>query len=1744
MQPEHKQRMNRSTPQSISWIAFTCIAAFLLAIALLAPLAVSAATDTDSQEATTPVFRSAPAAPMQQASTITPTLTVTKTTNGVYAAVPPGPILAVGSAVTWTYLISNTGSVSVTIEAVVDDPQGSLLDGDCTPNIGATVAPGEGMVCTVAIEDAAAGQYSNTVTVTGTNFLNPSLSTVVTDVSHYFGGSIGISLTKYTNGQDVASPTGLYLRAGDPVTWTYRITNTSNVTLTLALTDVGTSGAPGAITCAPIALTGELAPFTNTLCTMAGTVQAGAFTNTATITGTSTISSSWQTTATDTSYYFGVTTGISLTKYTNGQVVASPTGLYLRVGAPVTWTYRITNTSNVTLTLALTDVSASGVRGVGNCAPGGLAPNANALCTLTGTVQADAYTNTATVTGTTTVGAGWQITMAASSYYFGVNPQLTLSKSTNGESPTQPPGPYIPISSTVTWNYTVQNTGNVTLTALTLVDDKEGVVSTCAPHALASGLAPTQFTVCTKIGEAAAGQYTNTAVVSGTATLGAFAPVTATARSFYFGPLAQVLLTKYTNGQDVASPTGLYLRVGDPVTWTYRITNTSNVTLTLALTDVGTSGVPGAITCVPTPLTGELAPYTNTLCTMAGTVQAGAYANTATITGTSTISSSLQATATDTSYYFGVTTGISLTKYTNGQAVATPTDLYLRVGDPVTWTYRITNTSNVTLALGLTDVSASGASGVSGCAAGGLAPNANTLCTLTGTVQEIQYSNTATVTGTTTVGAGWQITMADTSHYFGIRPQVAISKTTNSEAPTQAPGPYVTPGSAVSWLYTVRNTGNVTLTELTLIDDQEGALDCTPPLVSGLAPGAQTICNKANLARAGQYTNTAVITGTDALGGFTPITASVKSFYFGVTANISLTKYTNGQAVASPTSLYLRVGDPVTWTYRITNTSNAPLSSLALSDDRQGAVVSCTPALSSGLAAGASAECTASGVVQAGQYANTATVTGATTLGTLRNVTATAGSYYFGVTPGLSLTKYTNGVVATAAPGPYLVVGDSVVWSYRITNTGNAALTGLSLTDNRVGAVTNCTPALSGGLAAGASAECTASGIVQAGQYANLAAVAGTTASGVPQTANASSYYFGVRPGIALSKVTNDVAAPVAPGPYLPEGAPVVWSYHITNTSNVSLGSLALTDDRQGAITNCTPALADGLAPDASTICTASGVAQAGQYANTATVTGATALGTPRPVTATASSHYFGVRPGIALSKYTNGELALTPPGPYLAVGAGVTWSYRITNTSNAPLGSLTLSDDQQGAITSCTPPLADGLAPEASAICTASDVVQAGQYANTATVTGATTLGTPQNVQATAVSHYFGVSSDAAVSKQVAPASADAGEVVTYTLVVTGPAAAQPVTLAITDTLPAALQGEADSVVATLGTATLDPATNTLHWSYTTTVGRADTATITYRARLTTQCTTALTNRARLFVAGVEAGQAAATLTLRSALKCDLYLPAVLKPAPIEQLPALVNGAFDASPESTGWMQLVNNAAGDLIYADGAPFAALSRPNYAWLGGARNQTNQLRQSLAAALPANYAATLQFCYRLESAETATGNDYVEIRAGEKTAPDAADSRQRIDLYTGMVTPGTQWRRAAVSLDALKGKAITIEFFSSLNGALNSNFLVDNVKLCVPAAVPGSNAPVCATEVFCVATTMMTNEGEAHGAESDSGGIEKATSNPLPVDDRAVPPDVDPGMDDAKPYATATPLPTPFPPAIETPALETSGTVEQ
>ena len=641
---------------------------------------------------------------------------------------------------------------------------------------------------------------------------------------------------------------------------------------------------------------------------------------------------------------------IEIEKTTNGADADDPPGLFIPLGDPVTWSYAVTNTGNVTLSsVAVTDDQGVPVSCPGTTIP----PNQRIVCTATGSALGVAYANVGSVTAVDPFGTA--VSDTDPSHYTGSIAGIDVEKETNGEDADDAPGPFIPTGAPVTWRYTVTNTGNSTLTDVTLVDDQLGTI------ACGSGtLAPGEQATCTATGTAAAGQYENLATASGVNDLGQ------TARdsdpSHYFGESASVDVEKSTNGQDADTAPGPSITAGDRVTWGYHVTNTGNVTLSpWSVTDDQ-----GELLACPRLV--ALAPGRQVFCRGGGTARAGQYENTGTVTAGTP--SGATVTDSDPSHYFGVAGAIDVEKLTNGEDADQAPGPVIAVGSPVTWAYQVTNTGNSDL----TDVRVADFSAgvVVSCPQSTLAVGETITCTGTGVAAAGPYTNFSAALGTTPTGD--VVSDSDPSNYFGAAPGILLEKATNGIDADEPPGPFIPVGEPVEWAYTVLNTGNDTLSDVTVTDDRGVDVDCPQ---TTLLPGERMTCTATGTATIGSYENTGSVTADDEAGG--SVSDTDPSHYFGSVSEVHVEKLVVGVDADDPPGPDVIPGGTVTWRYELSNPGNVAIRNVELVDDDPAV----TPQFVGGdedddteLDPGETWVYQATGTAAPGLYANTATVRG------------------------------------------------------------------------------------------------------------------------------------------------------------------------------------------------------------------------------------------------------------------------------------------------------------------------------------------------------------------------------------------------------------------------------------------------------------------------------------------------------------------------------------------------------------------------------------------------------------------------------------------------------------------------------------------------------------------------------------------------------------------------------------------------
>ena len=407
------------------------------------------------------------------------------------------------------------------------------------------------------------------------------------------------------------------------------------------------------------------------------------------------------------------------------------------------------------------------------------------------------------------------------------------------------------------------------------------------------------------------------------------------------------------------------------------------------------------------------------------------------------------------------------------------------------------------------------------------------------------------------------------------------------------------------------------------------------------------------------------------------------------------------------------------------------------------------------------------------------------------------------------LRRVRNTFDADVAPGPGVAIGEEVSWQYVVTNDGNTALKDVVVGDSE-GVEISCEAIYDDAdgdnvveiLLPGDSVTCTGSGTAIEGQYSNIGTVEGipivpnedtcgcvvddpttwptdptelvelvdaeTGEPLVPTTGEDPSHYFGTDGGVDVEKSTNTVDADVGPGPGIAPDEETVWTYEVTNTSDVALRDVVVTDS-EGVEISCESHLDDVdndnsidlLKPLDSVTCSGTGVAVAGQYQNTGSVTGDPVLpdgatcgcdladpatwptdssvyspvinpetGEPyEPYSDVDDSHYFGPITDLGLEKYTNGNDVDDPSeAETIAEGETVTWTYVVSNDGNTAMTEVTVSDDDSAIRIDCGTGnnVIALMLPGDSAECTGSAPAVGRQYRNIGSVTGIPSLPSP----------------------------------------------------------------------------------------------------------------------------------------------------------------------------------------------------------------------------------------------------------------------------------------------------------------------------------------------------------------------------------------------------------------------------------
>jgi len=1303
-----------------------------------------------------------------------PLLSINKTANDITDVIA-------GQTITYTYVVTNEGNITMDNVSVSDShsgtgtppiPSNEALSNPDDPVTSINTIANDGNIDSLAPGDVAT--FTATYVITQ---IDVDLGNNVTNTATANGTPKAGTFTPPTNGESVDlvnqnpqmalnkvitntvdNGDGITINLGDVLTYTVTATNTGNTTLNnVIVTDNRIS--PSSQSCAslpPVAPGGTLAAI-NT-CVLIGTytvtqddVNAANINNVASVT-TPNIASIPDVVI-DTPVVSNPLLSIIKPAPENADEDSSGT-----ISLDDTLTYTITATNDGTVILNNVVVTDSRISPNSEICP---VLNLGETCVLTGTyivqlgdVNAGEVNNTASVNSNETnpVNASNRSTIPR-------NPSIAVIKTASVAGGNT-------VGDVITYTFRVINTGDVTLNNVVINDTLTNSVNLAVtPSILAPGVEGTaQATYAIDQGDINTGSVTNTATAVGTPT--GLPAVSDTSDDDSFNE-NEPTVTPLTQEPEIAiiktasiSGTGTGL-VGEIITYTFTVSNEGNVPLTnilindsrinavnLPVPDIAVGGASQSITAQYTILQGD--------------INDGSISNQAVVTA-----DSLAGPATDNSDDDSIledqptitpltqTPGIAIVKTVAVGGIGA-------LNDTLTYTFVVTNTGNVPL----TDVTiADSRIDISSLAVPDIPVGQSQTVQATydisqSDIDDGNISNQATANGTAPDGN----TVSDLSDNENINenrptnvdlnqnPSIAIIKTASGLTDNNGDG--VTGGvdDLIDYVFTVTNTGDVTLDSIAVNDPNVANISC---LADTLAPGIMTICT------GDSYT----VTQTDIDAGFVTNQATVNANDPGdnlITDDSDDNTNTEDDPTITAVPQIGSVGliktaevsgtgvldDVITYTFEVQNTGTVTLTNPVVNDALTNSVnlaVTPTTLLPNQIGTAVATYTITQTDVDAGRVLNQASVTASDPNGSNltdnsdNNSNSEDDPTIFPLNTNPSITLIKTSVVNGAG-----AVGDTITYTLTAENTGDVTLSNVVVNDALTGSVD--VPVAPNTLGPGENGIATVIYTIKqedldSGQVSNSANVGGTPPpfpDGTPSsTVNDTSDEndptedqptitpLSQSPAIAITKTTSGLIDNNGDGEIAGRDDEINYVFTVTNTGDVTIDNIAVTDAN---VTNIT-CLLDELAPGVITTCTGDAyiITQVdidnGSVSNQATATANDPAG--GEVSDLSDDNSNTEDEPTVTSVPQTGSIAIVKTG--IPSGSGgvdddIIYTFAVTNTGSVTLRDIVVNDLLTGTVNLPLTPntLGPGEVGTATASYTIKQVdVDANQVLNQATVTG-----------------------------------------------------------------------------------------------------------------------------------------------------------------------------------------------------------------------------------------------------------------------------------------------------------------------------------------------------------------------------------------------------------------------------------------
>jgi uncharacterized repeat protein (TIGR01451 family) len=995
-------------------------------------------------------------------------------------AVKPAPVnadddgsgdVSVGDTLTYTITATNVGGANLTNVVVSDD----LISptGGTTPC--AAVAPGATCTLvgtyTVAPGDVTAGSIANTATGDS----DQTAATTAEETTPVPTPDLVVDKPAPVNSDEDGSGD---VSVGDTLTYTITATNVGVANLTNVVVSDDVITPTGGTTPCGLVLPGGDCTLIGTYVVTPADLVAGAIVNTATA---------------DSDQYGPVTDGETTPSPSPELVVdkAAPVNADedgsgdVSAGDTLTYSITATNTGGANLTnVVVTDDLITPTGGTSPCAT--VAPGSG--CTLIGTYQvtstdvaAGQVVNVATAGSDQTGSSTDDVTVPLPS------PALTIVKGPPVNADEDGSGD-VSVGDTLTYSITATNTGGANLTNVVVTDDlitPTGGSTPCAVVLPGAACTLTGTTVVTP-GDIVDGSVDNTATGVSDQTSAVSDSVTVPA------PIPAIVLVKAApvNADEDGSGD---VSAGDTLTYTITATNIGGANLTnVVVTDDLITPTGGSTPCaIVAP--GATCTLVGTYVVGGGDVSAGQVVNGAAVSSTQTPDGMVQRVTPLPTPALVVDKPAPVNADEDGSGDVS-------VGDTLTYTITATNTGTATLTgVVVSDDLISPTGGTTPCAT--VVPGGT--CTLVGihavTAADVlagAVSNTASAdsdqTGPTT----------DTQNTPAPQPAISVDKPAPANADEDGSGD-VSVGDTLTYSITATNTGAAVLTDVVVTDDLISPTGGTTPCAT-VAPGVT--CT---------LIGTYVVTATDVSVGQIVNVATADSTQTAVVTDVHV------QAIAQPDLALAKpapvnadedgsgdvsVGDTLTYTITASNLGSTTLTNVTITDSML--TVSGGSAPCAMLLPGAPCTLVGTTVVTAADVA----------FGRIDNV-ATATSDQFGPVEARASTPVPAPAMTIDKPAPInndldgtgtVTVGDTLIYTITVTNSGAANLTNVTIVDSSVTVAGGSAPCAL--LAPGAT--CTLIGT-------HIVSVADLAASGYVNTATARSD----QTGPVSDTITVDVVA-------------------------------------------------------------------------------------------------------------------------------------------------------------------------------------------------------------------------------------------------------------------------------------------------------------------------------------------------------------------------------------------------------------------------------------------------------------------------------------------------------------------------------------------------------------------------------------------------------------------------------------------